>query len=564
MEYLFFGALVLAFIVAVICLDIYRDRKKQRLFEDSLRRDYGILRKREYNLERFVRIDRYYCKHPEADQIDDVTWNDLDLDEVFKSMNHTYSAVGEEFLYHTLRSAGKDQEYLGELEGLIEYFRTHEDQRVFLQLVMAKLGYMGKYSLYDYLDNLDYLGERTNRKAFVCNLLFLPLLALAPFYFSYAMIGLVGLMLYNIMTYFKEKGEIEPYIVSFVYVLKLLDACERLDKMPGREKETFLGGELERIHVLKTSLKPMRKGTFWVVSGNGSLGGNPMDVFVDYLKMTFHVDLIIFNRMLKFLRANVDTLDTLITSLGRLETAIAIGAWREGLQKANGFTVPRIGAGLELRLEEGYHPLLSQPVKNSIETKRGVLLTGSNASGKSTFLKTVALNAILAQTVHTCTASCYEAPLFRIFSSMALRDDLGGGDSYYIVEIKALKRILSAAKTEGRPVLCFVDEVLRGTNTVERIAASTQILKSLLGEGILCFAATHDIELTELLGKLYDNYHFEEEIKDGDITFQYRLLEGKATTRNAIKLLKIIGYDETITGRAEEMAEIFLKTGQWR
>ena len=86
---------------------------------------------------------------------------------------------------------------------------------------------------------------------------------------------------------------------------------------------------------------------------------------------------------------------------------------------------------------------------------------------------------------------------------------------------------------EGK-VLCFVDEVLRGTNTVERIAASTQILKSLCHPGVLCFAATHDIELTELLQKDFDNYHFEEDIRDGDIFFNYRIKEGRATTRNAI------------------------------
>lgn len=87
-------------------------------------------------------------------------------------------------------------------------------------------------------------------------------------------------------------------------------------------------------------------------------------------------------------------------------------------------------------------------------------------------------------------------------------------------------------------MLCFVDEVLRGTNTVERISASTEILKSLSAEQVLCFAATHDVELTELLAKEYDNYHFEEEIVEGDVRFNYRLLTGKATTRNAIKLLE--------------------------
>ena len=152
---------------------------------------------------------------------------------------------------------------------------------------------------------------------------------------------------------------------------------------------------------------------------------------------------------------------------------------------------------------------------------------------------------------------------YRIYSSMALRDDISGGESYYIVEIKALKRILDAAAAGERPVLCFVDEVLRGTNTVERIAASTQILRSLSGSGILCFAATHDIELTGLLENDFDNYHFEEEIKDGDIGFNYSLQTGKATTRNAIRLLELIGYDEKIIEKAARQAESFLSTGAW-
>ena len=146
---------------------------------------------------------------------------------------------------------------------------------------------------------------------------------------------------------------------------------------------------------------------------------------------------------------------------------------------------------------------------------------------------------------------------------MALRDDLAGGDSYYIVEIKSLKRILNRLEEEGNPVLCFVDEVLRGTNTVERIAASTQILKSLSKASVLCFAATHDIELTHLLKKYYNNYHFEEEIVDNDVVFHYQLMRGRAVTRNAIKLLGVMGYDEEIIKEAEGLAEGFLEKGSW-
>ncbi len=183
-----------------------------------------------------------------------------------------------------------------------------------------------------------------------------------------------------------------------------------------------------------------------------------------------------------------------------------------------------------------------------------MLITGSNASGKSTFLKTVALGSIFAQTVHTVLADSYEGAMCRPVSSMSLRDDVQGGDSYYMVEIKALKRILDLLETEGLPVLCFVDEVLRGTNTIERIAASTQILKSIAKQNNMCFAATHDIELTYLLEGFYHNYHFEEEIAENDISFSYKIMEGRASTRNAIRLLGIMGYAPDIIEEAEAMA----------
>ena len=83
------------------------------------------------------------------------------------------------------------------------------------------------------------------------------------------------------------------------------------------------------------------------------------------------------------------------------------------------------------------------------------------------------------------------------------------------------------------------------------------------GKNIICLAATHDIELTETLEKEYDNYHFEEEVRDGDVLFSYHLLNGRAQTRNAIKLLKVIGFSNEITECAEDRAQRFIRTGQW-
>lgn len=554
------GLLVLALAIVtviVFLLNAYHAKQAEKRFMNSLYEDCGRLAQKEYAPERFARIGSYFLRHSSPLQLDDITWNDLGMDELFMRMNYTLSASGEEYLYYTLRTLRQEEEDLLHLEEVVRYFDSHPDERVKVQLQMNKLGYTGKFSLYDYLDNLDYLGERSNRKSLIQNILFLPLIALLWVNFSIGIMGLVMLMVYNIITYFKEKGEIDPYITSFAYIMRLLDVCDELEKI----KLPVCGKEQERLRMHRKEMQAMRRNSFWVMDpGRGQASGNILEAILDYVRMVFHVDLLKFNNMLKHLRNHIENVDALIGTVGYLETAIAIGIFRNSLTE--GYCLPEFADKNGLCMENGYHPLIVRPVKNGIHAEQGVLLTGSNASGKSTFLKTVAINAVFAQTIHTCMADRFRSALYQVYSSMALRDDLGAGESYYIVEIKALKRILDAAKEGGR-VLCFVDEVLRGTNTVERIAASTQILKSLRGENILCFAATHDIELTELLQKEYDNYHFSEEVRDGDVVFDYKLQSGKATTRNAIRLLELLGYDRKIIEKAYEQAEHFTDSGSW-
>ncbi|MBE5865037.1 MAG: hypothetical protein E7292_02330 [Lachnospiraceae bacterium] len=558
MEYLVLTAVLLGLVVLVFIRESWQDAKRKKKFRQSLRDNFGKLPTRKYTMENSIHIPGYYQRHQDDGQLDDITWNDLSMDDVFKRMNYTHTATGEEYLYYMLRSVNQSRESLDHFEELVQWFAEHEDERTDIQYVMSELGYTGKYSLYDYIENLDYLGERSNVKEHLLNALYVVLLAMMPFEFSMALAGICVLAVYRIISYFKIKAEVESYIVSFAYVTRLILTAEKVCKL----EIPVCDDEFRKVKKILGALKGISRGFYWVSAMAGPKSGNPLEVIMDYGRMLFHPDLIIFNRMLGKLRLNLPQIDELIRLMGVMEATVSVGYFRASLE--NGWCVPELlEEGCLVEMTQGYHPLLECPVKNTIKADRGVLLTGSNASGKSTFLKTVAINAILAQTVHTCTAESYKAPMWSIYSSMALRDDLGSGESYYIVEIKALKRILDAQKRDEK-VLCFVDEVLRGTNTVERIAASTQILKSLGIGDVMCFAATHDIELTELLKEDYDNFHFEEEIKDGDISFQYRLLSGKATSRNAIRLLEIIGYSPEVTEEAMKRAERFLETGVWQ
>ena len=376
--------------------------------------------------------------------------------------------------------------------------------------------------------------------------------------FSVGILALLAVVIYNNVTYFGMKKEIEPYITSFAYIFRLLNIYPEFKK----HRAECLEEEFEEMELAFRQMDRFQRGSGIVMSGTRAGGsGSPLDMLMDFFRMGFHIDLIKFNQMLGEVRRHLDAVDTFLTHYGFIESCIAIGEYRAYL---GDFCVPSFHEERRIRMVDGYHPMLTDPVKNTFETGKGMLITGSNASGKSTFLKTVAMNALLAQSIHTCLADKFETCFFRICSSMSLKDDVLHGESYYMVEIKSIKRILDLIAHKEYRVLCFVDEVLRGTNTVERIAASSQILKSLNSENSMCFVATHDIELASLLEDRYENYHFREEVTDGDVTFSYQLLPGKATTRNAIRLLSIMGYQEDIIQKAEQMALEFVRNSHWQ
>jgi len=305
--------------------------------------------------------------------------------------------------------------------------------------------------------------------------------------------------------------------------------------------------------------KKLRRGSALLAPSKPS--GDFSDIGLDYIRMIFHVDLIKYNNLLDFFKKNRHVLNSMYEDIGFLDSMIAVASFRELLPL---YCEPRLEKASKpfIHVDDLYHPLIEAPVLNSINESRSVLITGSNASGKSTFIKNLALNAILAQTIFTSVSRGYNASFFMIFSSMALKDNILGKESYYIVETKSLKRIIERINDEI-PVLCCIDEVLRGTNTLERIAASSRILSYMQRGNTLVFAATHDIELTHILENEYANYHFQERIEGREIIFDYKLYEGRAVSKNAIKLLDMLNFPAEITAAAGQAAEEFLTKGEW-
>lgn len=526
---------------------------------------YGKPSKRTYEVEDLEHISHYFRRRQkEGFIIDDITWNDLDMDHLYKMVNQTVSSPGEDVLYDMLRRPLFGEEELKEREKLVDFFASHDQEREEMQMYLAQVGKTRMGSLSDTVLALNSSPKvKTGIHMIMLFLLILDLAVLLPLNPVVGFFGFLVLMVTNTTIYYggNDRKLIEAYLDCFAHLLRMLSVAEKMKTVKWPEVEK----QIKVIEDGKKAFKGLKWKAFFLTSKNTD-GGDLSQIVLDYIRMVTHVDILIYNRLLKEVQGKADVIMSLIDNIGELDACISIASFRELLALwCKPEFIPWEGGKtqVQMNVEDLYHPLLSEAVANSFSMKGGTLITGSNASGKSTFLKNVAMNAILAQTIGVCTCSSYQAPFFKVMTSMALRDNIESGESYFIVEIKSLKRILEESK-KTEPLLCVIDEVLRGTNTIERIAASSRILAKLNQNWILPFAATHDIELSYILDHRYTNYHFEEEVKEKEVIFSYILKKGRATSRNAIKLLNMLDYDPKIVADAAKAASDFEKNGVWK
>lgn len=548
---------ILLFLAGAGVLNYYEKGKRRKLFLERMMASWGKIPQREYSYDELEHISQFFRKREkEGFYVDDITWNDLDMDRIFALINQSISPIGDEYLYEILRKPVFEEEELKERQRLLEFFSEKEMERHKVQALLAGIRKPGNVSVYEAVSvtkEVEIQGK--GFQIVMCGAFFLSLLFFAAMP-SPGIFCFLGICILNIITYFMRKQDIDLYLTSFRCVIQLLEAQKNLEKL----KIPELASYMEEGKRCRKELRTFQKGSFLVLE-QSSTGGGMEGLIMDYIRMLTHIDLIKFSTMMKAMQEHQEEILGLMKIFGYLDAMISIASFRVSLPY---YSIPELemAGKAYLKVENLYHPLLSHPVANSIEAENGILVTGSNASGKSTFLKNIAVNTILAQTIYTVTASEYQAPYFKVMTSMALRDDLERGESYFIVEIRSLKRILDETEKEGC-LLCIIDEVLRGTNTIERIGASSRILAGLDREHVLPFAATHDIELSYILEDLYENYHFEEEVKEYEVVFNYLLKKGRVTTRNAIRLLEMTGYPENLSEEAKKAVADFEETGIW-
>jgi DNA mismatch repair ATPase MutS len=294
----------------------------------------------------------------------------------------------------------------------------------------------------------------------------------------------------------------------------------------------------------------------------GSSTGDLAAMALEYVSIYFLHEVRTFHQVMTDVATRRDALETMFTRLGELDAWQSVASFRAGLE---GFCEPVFTEeGPRLNVQDVKHPLLEHPVGNSIEIEsRGVAITGSNMSGKTTFLRTLGVNVLLAQTIYTCRAAMYRGRFMKVMASMDESDDLLEQKSYYLAEAARLLKIVKESDRAGL-VLALIDEPLAGTNSPQRLAASREILHYLVDHNALAMVCTHDVELVSQLQARgdFEAFHFSGLADETGIRFDYLLRRGLDYHGNAIRVLKYLGYPEEILAGAMVDFERGQKVGQ--
>ncbi|AAW54998.1 AAA family ATPase [Staphylococcus epidermidis] len=524
--------IILTFIILITLVNVIIsiiERRKQiakinTLWDNKLKLESFIRPNSRFDAQYHAYRDHYN----EQSFIDDKTWSDLNMDTLFHKINFNFTAIGEMRLYATLRGMFKVNQ-----TSLINMFKENKVFRLNVSYILSKIG-KNVYPLFP--DQM--LPTKRN-----ILLMFCPLLPFIGFAFiflipSKGILICLTFMILNAILSFKLKKSYDQDLKSIFYTANVIKQSQALSKIESTPA----------ISVDFTHFKASRRFSGLLARVESQDMASSIIMFI---KLVFMIDYVLFHLIQRSYFKYQEEVMTCYDYISILDNHYSIAMYQHTLTH---YCYPKINHNINgLQMKSIIHPLLDEEnaIANTIDISNHILLTGSNASGKSTFMKAVALNLILAQSIQTATAHSFIYQPGYVMTSMANADDVLSGDSYFMSELKSIRRLFNTHQCNK--IYCFIDEIFKRTNTTERIAASESVLSYLDNQkAYQVIAATHDVELSTLLENTYNNYHFNESIQENSIFFDYKIKPGKANTRNAIELLRITQFPIDIYQRAQQ------------
>ncbi|MTI68016.1 MAG: hypothetical protein FH753_15645 [Firmicutes bacterium] len=346
----------------------------------------------------------------------------------------------------------------------------------------------------------------------------------------------------NIFIHFKFNEKYGAQLKVLNYTLRLI-YFSRQNKNILKQYTQELANKLDEISVTLKNIS--KKGTV-LFRAEG------LDFIADYLNIAFLVKEINFLMISKEIHKHKKEILKAYNLIGELDAALSITRYRNDLDY---YCEPNFFYNAEeIYITDMYHPLINDPISNSIHINNSIAITGSNMSGKSTFLRTIGLNTLFAQSICTSLSKEHKTGFYRLLTSISLNDDILQSKSYFLREAEAIKRMVSL-KNDKYHSLILIDEIFKGTNPVERLAASMEILNILASGNTKVLIATHDLQiLPKLVG--YDYYYFTENVTKESLEFDYKIHKGITPTRNAIKILEFIKYPADIITKINKRIDV--------
>ncbi len=472
-------------------------------------------------------------------------YQDINLDEVFEKVDFTHSIIGKQYLYHILRSPALDIHSVIARESLIKSLSVSEESllkklsefnksycALIPRLIFEKQGFDIPILKYAY---------------WTVSLMVISALLIKLSWVFILLACLFGL--FNSTLFFINKFRLEQ-LMDIVRCYYDFSDLSHFIKHKAQLKETEIQ-DFESHALLKTF------GRFIVKKGsNNSVLRSELQAisesFVEMLSSFFCLEYFFIEFFLARLAVDKEKLLGNYQAIGEIDIAISIGILRRNPKTC----IPSIHESI-LNTELIYHPLIDACIGNSIKIQdNNIVLNGSNMSGKTSLIKTIAVNQLLFQTLNTCFAKSYSAPLFNIHSMINMSDSVSENVSYFKNEIDCYKEIIEKTITSNQPNLIIIDEPLKGTNTDYSTAISFGVLKAISEQkGNVILLTTHSFELSDLLEERldFDRYSFNEIIENGELKYDYLLKKGLIKQYNPINLLRANDFPSSVIKDAEEL-----------
>ena len=523
----------------------YRKKKKKALLINS----FGQLKEDSFD---FSFIQDYFRKkqNPQVLQIlSDKTCNDLDFDELFMFLDRTHSKIGQQFLYNKLRTIPVSSDKNVKLESIINKFLTDPEFRVNIQQQLEKLN-----SIQTFYVNTLFQDEHLKKPKwfFIVPLLSVICLLSIIFAFVYNVMLFVIAVIFivNMGIYYWNKSNLYIYLGSIPQLLRLNVVARNFLK-----HDIFQDIDLNISESIKSIDKVRNRMTSFKLQLQLETPAEMVFGFIfEVFKILFLVEPIMLFEAISQLDSRRKEIEAVFSFVGEIDCCISVASLRTSLTE---YCYPFINTEKTISFQNMVHPLIYECIPNDLHVdKKSILLTGSNMSGKTSFIRAIGINIITGLTINTCFAKSFSFPRLKIYSAIRINDDLMNDKSYYFEEVLTIKEMIDEGK-KGIMNLFLLDEIFKGTNTVERISAGKAVLSYLKNLDNIVFVSTHDIELADLLKKEYELFHFSELVNNKTVDFDFKLKPGKLKLRNAIRILQINGYPDSIISEATEISNYF-------